>query len=268
MRRWMTPTLIFAALSIAAGLTGPGYAQGLLPQPPVGFKPPPPPPPAPVKPYTAVKVTPAGLFNDPTFASFRNSLASVAQHKDRAGLAKLIVSHGFFWVQDKNLANKNKPGIDNLAKAIDLDNPNGVGWDTLIGDAGDPTLAQVPQDPGLHCAPAPPSFDPPAFQKMVEQTNTDPTDWGYPTGTDADVRSSAQPSAPVVEKLPMAFVRALADSAPANAGAPPFLHVALPDGKTGYVAADDIMPLASDQICYTKEAGAWKITGYIGGVTP
>lgn len=268
MRRRTALALIFASLSIVAGLTGSGDAQGQLPQPPVGFQPPPPPPPAPVKPYAPVPVTPTGPFKDPTFASFRKNLATVAEHKDRAGLAKLVVAHGFFWVQDKDVADKNKPGIDNLAKAIDLDNPKGDGWDLLGSDAGDPTLAQVPQEPGLFCAPAPPSFDPRAFQTMVEQTDTDPTDWGYPAGQGVEARAAAQPAAPVVEKLGMAFVRVLADSAPATAGASSFLHLALPDGKTGYVAADDITPLASDQICYMKQAGAWKIAGYIGGVSP
>ena len=268
MHRWSIPVWIFAALSIAAGLTGRGHAQDQLPQPPVGFKPPPPPPPAPVKPYTPVPVGPTGPFKDASFALFRNNLAAVAQHKDRAGLAKLIVAHGFFWVQDKDLADKNKSGVDNLAKAIDLDNPDAGGWDILASDAGDPTLAQVPRDPGLFCAPAPPAFDPPAFQKMVEQTDTDPTDWGYPTSKGADVRAAARPSAPVVEKLGMFFVRVLPDNAPASAGAPQFLHIALPDGKAGYVVADEITPLASDQICYTKEAGSWKIAGYIGGVSP
>lgn len=38
-----------------------------------------------------------------------------------------------------------------------------------------------------------------------------------------------------------------------------------PAGKTGYVAADAVQPLAIDQICYIKDASGWKITGYVGG---
>jgi hypothetical protein len=28
------------------------------------------------------------------------------------------------------------------------------------------------------------------------------------------------------------------------------------------------VPLASDQICFAKEEGNWKIAGYIGGLAP
>jgi len=269
MRRpFIAPALVFAAVTMVTLAPDSGSAQGQLPQPPIGFKPPPPPPPAPVKPYNPVPVTLAGPFSDPSFAAFRKNLAAVVQHKDRAALAKLIVAQGFFWVQDKDLADRSKPGVDNLAKAIDLDNPNGAGWDILTGDAADPTLAEVPQNRGLFCAPAPPTFDPRAFQALFQQTETDPTDWGYPASNGVEVRAAAQPNAPVVDKLGMYFVRVLPNGTAANSGAPSFLHVALPSGKSGFVAIDAVVPLASDQICYTKDAGGWKIAGYIGGVQP
>ncbi len=268
-RHFIVPAaLFFAAATIVALAPESGMAQGQLPQPPVGFQPPPPPPPAPIKPYNPVAVTPAGPFGDPSFTTFRKNLAAVAEHKDRAGLAKLVVAQGFFWVQSKDVADPKKSGIDNLAKAVGLDNPDGSGWDTLTGDAADPTLAEVPQNKGLFCAPAPPKFDPRAFQALFGLTDTDPTDWGYPTGNGVEVRAAAQPNAPVVDKLGMYFVRVLPDSTPGSAGGSSFLHVALPDGKSGFVALDAIVPLASDQICYTNEEGGWKITGYIGGVSP
>jgi len=40
--------------------------------------------------------------------------------------------------------------------------------------------------------------------------------------------------------------------------------IVTPDGKFGYVTIDDIAPLGNDQLCYGKESGEWKITGYIG----
>ncbi len=88
-----------------------------------------PPPPAPIKPYKPVAVTPPAPYNDPGFVAFRKQLADVAAKKDRAALAKLVVAQGFFWMQDKDLADKRKSGIDNLAKAIDLDAKDGSGWD-------------------------------------------------------------------------------------------------------------------------------------------
>jgi hypothetical protein len=166
-------------------------------------------------------------------------------------------------LQDKNLADPKKPGIDNLAKAINLDNPGGSGWQIIAEAAADPTLAEVPQNQGLYCAPAPPNFDPKAFTALVQETATDPTDWGFPISDDVEVRTASQPDAPLVEKLGMSFVRVLPD----NSGAPSFAHVALSDAKTGYVPLSVLMPLATDQICYAKEADDWKITGYIGGLS-
>jgi hypothetical protein len=29
-----------------------------------------------------------------------------------------------------------------------------------------------------------------------------------------------------------------------------------------------VAPLGGDQMCYTKQAGAWKIAGYLGGASP
>jgi hypothetical protein len=52
---------------------------------------------------------------------------------------------------------------------------------------------------------------------------------------------------------------------PANPNDPFFLHIATPAGKSGYVDGQSISPLGGDQICYTKQGGAWKIAGYLGG---
>jgi hypothetical protein len=201
---------------------GQGQDDGQLPQPPRGFQPPPPAPPPPVKPYKPVAVTLPGPSKDPSFPAFRKTLADIASRKDRAALAKEIVTENFFWLQDKNLADPKKPGIDNLASAIGLDNPGGSGWEVITEAAADPTLAEVPQNQGLYCAPAPPSFDPQAFTTLVQDTATDPTDWGFPTSDDVEVRAASKPDAPVVEKLGMSFVRVLPD----NSGAPSFVHVA------------------------------------------
>ena len=60
-----------------------------------------PPKAAPVKPYKPLAVTPPGPYTDPGFAAFRKQLGDVAQHKDRAALAKLVVAQGFFWDGEK-----------------------------------------------------------------------------------------------------------------------------------------------------------------------
>jgi len=254
-----------AALTTVALIPDIGFAQS---QPPVvpGFRPP---PAAPVKAYKPLAVTPPAPFNDASFQDFRKQLGDIAAKKDRAALAKIVVAQGFFWMQDKDLADKSKSGIDNLAKAIDLDSKDGSGWEVLVAYAVDPTGEELPDHKGVICAPADPTIDAKAFEALGTATQTDPSDWGYPLKDGIEVHSAAQPNAPVIEKLGMNLIRVLPDSAPPdNPNAPAFLHVALPDGKAGFVAADSISPLGGDQMCYTKDGGGWKITGYFGGVTP
>ena len=265
---FIATTLMLAALMTATLVPELGLAQGQsgqVPLPPGGFKPPPMPP---VKPYQAVAVTPPGRYDDPGFVAFRKQLAEVAQHKDHAALSKLIVAQGFFWMQDKDLADAHKPGIANLAMALDLDSKDGSGWEALAGYANDPTGTPLPDHPGVICAPADPSVDPKAFEALLQATQTEPPEWGYPISDGVEMRSAAQPNAPVVEKLGLTLVRVLPDSAPPqDPSQPAFLHVAAPSGKSGFVPADSFSGLGGDQMCYAKEASGWKIAGYFGGAT-
>jgi hypothetical protein len=256
-----------AALAIAAAIlaNNPGAAQqGQLPLP--GFKPPPPPP---IKPYQALPASPPAPSNDPSLNAFRNQLAEITAHKDRAALAKMVVAQNFFWIQDKNLADPRKSGIDNLAAAIDLDAADDSGWQILAGLTTEASAAESSQQPGVFCAPADPNMDPSGFETLVKATQTDPSEWGYPSKNGVEVHAAAQPNSRVVEKLGMNLVRVLSDtSPPTNANEPFLLHVATPAGKSGYVDAQAVSPLGGDQICYTKQAGNWKIVGYLGGVAP
>jgi len=263
MRRRLIATLAIAA-AVAVLAEHPGLAQqGQLPLPPGGFKPPPPPP---IKPYQTVPVTPPPTLNDPSFIAFRNQLAEVAAHKDRAALGRMVVTQNFFWVQDKNLADPHKSGIENLAKAIDLGAADDSGWQILAGFATEASAAESPQQPGVLCSPADPNLDTTALEALTKATQTDPGEWGYPNKNGVEVRAAAQPNSPVIEKLGMNLVRVLPDTAPpTNPNDPFFLHVAAPSGKAGYVDAQTVSPLGGDQICYTKQSGAWKITGYLGG---
>ena len=265
MRRRFTVPAFTAVLALVALTPNLGLAQP-LPEPPVGLKPLPPPPPPPIKPYTPVPITLPAALNDPSFIDFRKKLGDVAQQKDRAALAKLVVTTGFFWLQDKDLADPSKSGIDNLAKALDLDSQNENGWETLAEAAAEPTAAEPPQHKGIFCAPAPPGFDAQAFINLLQKTDTDGSEWVFPVDNGVEVRAAAKPDGQVIDKMGLYFLRVLPDSAPPdNPGVPAFLHVALPNGKTGYVAATAIAPLATDQICYTKDASGWKIAGFVGG---
>jgi hypothetical protein len=254
--------LLLPETSFAQSEKGQG-AQAQPGQLPQGFKQP---PAAPVKPYTAVAVKLPSVFSDASFDAFRKQLGIIAEHKDRAALAKLIVAQGFFWMQDRDVADKKKPGIANLASAIDLDGKDGAGWELLVSYASEPTAEPLPDKQNVICAPAEPSIDSKAFEALVNDTKTQPPEWGYPLKEGVEVRGAAKPDAPVIEKLGLILVRVLPDNAPDDSGQPPqFLHVATPSGKAGYVPTETLSSLGGDQMCYTKDGGAWKITGYFGG---
>ena len=102
------------------------------------------------------------------------------------------------------------------------------------------------------------------LEKLAETTKTDVGDWGFTATDGVEVRATAAQNAPVIEKLGMQFVRVMPDTAP-NASQD-FMRIVTPSGKVGFVAAEAINPLGSDQLCYGKDAsGAWKIVGMIGG---
>jgi hypothetical protein len=270
-RLFALPAVTVAALTFATLTLNLTLAQAQLPEPPIGLKPPPPPPPPEIKPYAPVPITLPAPLNDPSFVAFRKTLSDVAQRKDRAALANLIVTNGFFWLQDKDVADPSKSGIDNFAKAIDLDSKAGTGWEIVADDAAEPTAAESSQKKGLFCAPAPPRFDMKAFGNLLQATGTesDIAEWGYPAGDGVEVRAEAKPNAQVLGKMGLYFVRVLPETAPTdNVGPQSFLHVVLPNGKTGYVPVTAIAPLITDQICYLKDANSWKIAGYIGGAQP
>jgi len=242
---------------------GRAQSQPQVPMPPGGFKPP---PVAPVRPYKPIAITPPPALDDPSYVAFRKELAGIAQRKDRAALANLVVPQGFFWMQDKDHADKRKSGIDNFAAAFNLDAKDGAGWGALANYADDPTAAPLPDRQGVFCAPADPPINPKAFQALVGATHTEPPDWGYPTRDGLEVRGAAKPNAPVVEKLGLTLVRVLPDSAPPqDPNQPAFLHIATPSGKTGFVPMEAMSSLGGDALCYWKSSSGWRIIGFFGG---
>jgi hypothetical protein len=218
------------------------------------------------KAYKPVAVAPAAPAKDPTFDAFRKQLADVVKKKDRAALAQLVVSQGFFWEGESgDQADKKKSGIDNLAAAIALDDKDGFGWGALDAAAQDPTLEAYEQQKGVMCAPASPQFDEKALDELTKATQTDFSQWGIPVKVGVEVRGAAQPTAPVIDKLGGNLVWVMPEDAPPAGAAPPaFMRVVVPSGKVGYVSTDSIAPLASDQLCYLKDGSSWKIAGYVG----
>ncbi len=178
----------------------------------------------------------------------------------------MVVAQGFFWERENgDGADKKKSGIDNLAAALGLARNDGGGWDMLASYADEPTAAPNAQHAGALCAPADPAFDAKAFEALLATTHTDEGEWGYPVSDGIDVHSAPQANAPVIGRLAAAFVRVAPE---ATANVPSYLRIITPEGKAGYVSVDSIAPLGNDQICYVKNGGGWKITGYIGGGEP
>ena len=220
------------------------------------------PQPARPAPYKPVTVTVPRALNDAALEALRKQLGEVSQHKDWAGLAKLVVGQGFFWIGEKgDRADKRKSGVDNLAATLGLKNKDGAGWDMLASFADDPTGAPPPERKDAICAPADPTFDGKAFNELLAATKTDAGEWGYPVSADIEVRATPQANAPVIEKPGSVFVRIINEGA---ANVPTHLRVITPLGKAGFVPVDSIAPIGNDQLCYVKDADAWKIGGYIG----
>ncbi len=249
--------IIVAAAFATIGALDPALAQApARPQAPAQ-------PPAAVKPgpYKTVAIKLPTPISDASFDAFRKQLAGIAQKKDRAALARLVAAN-FFWIpEDADKADKGKPGIDNLAKAIGLGGTDAVGWEVIADHANEPSAMPDPQRPGVICAPAMPAYDEKAAEELADATQTDLTEWVYPVRDGLEVRSGPQQNAALVEKLGLHLVRLLDEDTASES----FLKVVTPSGKTGYVAAEAVRDIVEPQMCFAKEAGGWRIAGYIGG---
>jgi hypothetical protein len=263
----LAATAVIAGIALAAPVAfaqqaPPPAAQGAPGQPQ-------PPQLAPPRPYKPLAVKPPGPFTDPSLEAFRKQIAAVAQRKDRAALAKMVVTKGFFWEnEDGNGADPKKSGADNFAEALGLDAKDGSGWEALAGITADPTAAPDPDKKGVVCSPAGPSFDDKAFEDLVKATQTDPAEWGYPVSDGVEVRAAPQPGAAVTEKLGLNLVRVMYDDSPAaavNGASEEWTRIVTPGGKIGFVAVTALNALVSDQICYLKDGSGWRIAGIVGG---
>ncbi len=224
--------------------------------------------PAPPKPYKKVAVSMSAPINDPSFETFRKQLADIAERKDRKALGALIVSEGFFWERESgNGADEKKSGVDNFATAIGLDAADEFGWEFLADYAAEPTAAPVGDRQNMICAPAQPDFSEDEFIDVVQATETNPIEWGYPTRDGIEARETAKPDSKLVEKLGMHLIRVVFDDV-APDSAEPMLRIVTSSGQLAFIPADALSPLGIDQLCYIKQNGGWKIIGYVGEGAP
>jgi hypothetical protein len=227
-------------------------------------------PPRPPKPYEPVAITQPAASDDASFIVFRAALGTVAKARIYAALTPLVLAQGFFWDRDfGSQFDPRKPAVDNLAAAVSLESGGGAGWETLAGFAEEGTVEPLPSRPGTICAPARPGYDSVAFSKLLEITYTTGMDWAYPHSDSTPVYAATQPDAPKLDALGPHFVRLLGFKGPDSEPAPGrnlWAHIALPDGRSGFVPPSSLRSLTAERLCYIKDVlGIWRIAGYIAG---
>ena len=216
-------------------------------------------------PYQAIPVKLAKPLGDPALEAFRKEVTEIVKKKDRAALAGKVVTKGFFWErEDTNVADPKKSGIDNLAAALGLDTKDGPGWELLGIYLADSTAEPVTDTPGVVCSPAAAAYNEKDFEQVIQATKSDPTEWAYPTAAGLEMRAKPDSKAAVVEKLAAVLLRMYPDETQPESAAD-WMRLVAPSGKMGYALVTSLMPLVSDQLCYTKEASGWRIAGYRGG---
>lgn len=216
------------------------------------------------EPYKIVPVTPVQPLQDSDFEAFRKQMADIAARRDRTGLARMTVARNFFWdAENRDKADKRKPPVETLARILDLNAQDGTGWDILATYAADATAGPHPDRPNTVCAPGEPEFNQDEALALARATRTEESDWGVPLNDGTEVLASAQAGAAVIERLGLHFVRVLLEESDLDDN-DDFLRVVTPSGKTGFIAVDALAPLGNDRLCYVKEAGSWKIAGFVG----
>lgn len=221
------------------------------------------------KPYAAVAIVRPAIPVDASLTAFRATLAAAASTRIYAELAPLVLTQGFFWDRDFGQAfDPRKPGVDNLALAVELEHGGGSGWEALADFAAEASAEPLESRPGVVCTPARPTYDSVAFAKLLDLTYTGLLDWAYPRADETTVRAAPRPDAATVGMLGPHFVRLLgfegADSEP-HPGRAHWARIGMPDGATGFVAPGSLRSLTGQRLCYTKGLVGWRIAGYVAG---
>jgi hypothetical protein len=217
------------------------------------------------KAYEPVAVEPPQPVADPTFQAFRKRLVDIAKRKDRSALNKLVARNFFRLAGDKDITDRSRSGIANLAQAIDLDDPDSDGWEILAAFASEPSGDPAPGRSGVICAPGDPKYDDAAAAALAKATGTTPSSWFYPRAEGVEARAAMDQTSAVIAKLAMHLVWVHPEDTPAAAVHTDVVRIVLPSGQFGYVASDSVAALPGDLLCYGKEGSGWTIAGVVGG---
>jgi len=213
--------------------------------------------------YATISIVRTAPVSDADFIAFRQRLAEAATRKDLAAVGDLTATQSFFWEREVGTLPPaaETPGAALLQEALALNDPASHGWAALARFAADPAPAPAPGRAGVVCTPAYPVFNEPALRAAMTATGSDFYDWAYPAADTVPVLSRPLAGAKSIATPGAALLHVLVWP-DGDAG---YAKVALPNGKTGYVAAAQLRPLATDQLCFIKTDAGWRIGGYIGG---
>jgi hypothetical protein len=229
-------------------------------------------------PYPEVKVeAPPPFPPDRALDALRKSLADAVRAKDAKALFSLV-GPDFAWTADGEPAEQSDPSRDalhNFKLAFGFREPGAKEdgnsadalWILLEDAVSDPSLTPREGEPAVACGPVSAQvIDEDARERATDMlaSEDEGVEWVYalkeialtetPTGGGTVARVS-KVALPVVSKYPPAK---RGESLPAS-----FYEVLLPFGRTGWIDADGVDPLAIDRLCYGRDkSGAWKIVGY------
>src|SRR6185437_5089079 len=113
-----------------------------------------------------------------------------------------------------------KAPVDNLAAALRLEHRGGSGWLALAAFATETSAEPMPARPGVVCAPALPTFDEVAFDRLFDAAAISARDWLTPRADRIVVRAASQPGAAAIGTLGLHFVRVVAFEGAADDPAP------------------------------------------------
>jgi hypothetical protein len=229
-------------------------------------------------PYPEVKVTLNEAYKpDAAFEKMRAAFADAVAKKDVAALSELVTPT-FLWTVDGQPADEMDLGRDAVhnfkvvfgfrAPGKDEDGgvENGPFWDTLAAFAADPTYYAASDTGNLVCGPIAADV---VDEKVYEQarkkieTGDEGAEWYFTLAETSVAKAPGDAGAPIAKVGPVALpLVSIYPPAKQGEAAPQGtqIEVLLPSGKSGWIPAKSVLPLASHRLCYAKTPGGdWKI---------
>ena len=149
-------------------------------------------------------------------------------------------------------------------RALYLDNPETEGWDILAAFAADATGDAVAGTQGRDLRAGRAEARQRGGAALGDTTGTSSAFWYYPNKDGLEVRDRHRArSSRFTGKLGMHLVWVYPDESPSAAVFTENVRIVLPSGTFGFVAAEALVPLPSDLLCYVKNGNTWQHRGLL-----